>query len=941
MFRVLYCLRDHHDWKLVALAAIVCLISSGVTVMMIARARLYVERNDQAGDKASRRSYVTWVAASGAAAGFAIWATHFIAMLAYNPGAPMTFSPGLTLLSLLVAVALTAGGIETGVSQAFRGASLVGGAVVGAGIAAMHFIGMAALNLPSRLVWAPDLVFVSIAAGMALSATAMWSINRFRRNLVWRAAPLLTLAIVCHHFVAMGAVTVLPDPTRIVTGLSLSPTAMASALFCAAAAVMAVCMFAVIWGQRFDAMRADTDRRFKVLLEGLEDTLLFLLDREGRVLDWKNGAERNNRYPVKDIVGRVYGDVCALDAAFPLRYREALATAAAEGRAELEALVKDADGVPFWGHTTLRALRDDAGELLGYASITQDVTARKADQDRRLEATRNLDAALSHMSQGLLLFDRNEKLVLANRRFLDIYGLDAAQVAPGRSFRDLLATLMTTRDGVEPPVEEIEAWHARNRALIARPGGGDMVSDFFPHRTMSVSHRPMEDGGWVTTFEDISERRRAEARIAHMARHDGLTGLPNRLHLNSHLDAELARAAAADEKLAVIAIDLNGFRAINDRHGHSIGDRMLKAVAARLQDALRDGEFAARFGADEFAAVKPYRDAASLDDFLTRLSDAVSAVSEVMDADGRILSLSGGAAIGAALFPQDAATRETLLNNANLAMWRARASHSDPLCFFNAATDEAARDRRALTHDLERALENNEFRLFYQVQQSVATGQITGYEALIRWSHPQRGFVSPADFIPLAEESGAIVAIGEWVLRTACEEAARWDAPLRIAVNLSPVQLSDERLIATVRETLIGTGLSPSRLELEITETSIIEDRVRALHILRQIKALGVSIAIDDFGTGYASLDTLGAFPFDKIKIDRSFLMQADSSPQAHAIVRAILALGRSLDIPVLAEGVETPGQLELLRAEACAEAQGYLLGRPQPYAETTLRAAG
>ena len=938
MFRVLYCLRDHHDWKLVALAAIVCLISSAVTVMMIARAGLTRE----AARKEVRRSYAGWVAASGAAAGFVIWATHFIAMLAYNPGVPMTFSPGLTLLSLLVAVALTAGGIEIGVSRAFRGSGLTGGAVIGAGIASMHFIGMAALDVPGRLVWAPDLVFVSIAAGMALSAAAMWSVNRFRRHPVWRAAPLLTLAIICHHFVAMGAVTVLPDPARGVAGLSLSPTAMAAALFCAAAAVMAVCMFAVIWGQRFDAMRADTDRRFRVLLEGLEDTMLFLLDREGRVLDWNNGSERNNRYPVGEIVGKIYGDVCALDAQFPLRYRAALAAAAAEGRAELEALIQDADGHRFWGQTTLRALRGDDGELLGFASITQDVTARKADQDRSFEATRNLDAALSHMSQGLLLFDRNEKLVLANKRFLDIYGLDAARVTPGVSFRDLLVMLMATRDGAAPDPDMIEAWHARNRDLIARPGGGDMVSDFFPHRTMSVSHRPMPDGGWVTTFEDITERRKAEARIAHMARHDGLTGLPNRQHLNGHLDAELERVAALGEKLAVVAIDLNGFRAINDRHGHGVGDRMLKAVAARLSDALRDGEFAARFGADEFAAVKSYRDDGALDDFLTRLSAAVGAVTEAPDAQGRVLSLGGGAAIGAALYPQDAATRETLLNNANLAMWRARASHGDQPCFFDAGADEAARDRRALTHDLERALENGEFRLFYQVQQAVATGAVTGYEALIRWNHPQRGFVSPADFIPLAEESGAIVAIGEWVLRTACEEAARWDESLRIAVNLSPVQLSDERLIATVREALVVTGLSPSRLELEITETSIIEDRTRALHILRQIKALGVSIAIDDFGTGYASLDTLGAFPFDKIKIDRSFLMQADASPQAHAIVRAILALGRSLGIPVLAEGVETQDQLDLLCAEGCAEAQGYLLGRPQPEVATgALRAAG
>jgi predicted signal transduction protein with EAL and GGDEF domain len=299
-----------------------------------------------------------------------------------------------------------------------------------------------------------------------------------------------------------------------------------------------------------------------------------------------------------------------------------------------------------------------------------------------------------------------------------------------------------------------------------------------------------------------------------------------------------------------------------------------------------------------------------------------------MEVDGDEVRLE--ASLGVAMFPRDGTSRETLVNNADLALGRAKAaSHADKVCFYEAEMDEAARDRRALAKDLMSALKNDEFRVFYQVQKSVKTGGVTGYEALIRWKHPVRGFISPVEFIGVAEESGAIIDIGAWVLRTAVREAARWTNGARIAVNLSPVQLKDVDLIDTVREVLAETGLSPSRLELEITESTIIEDRLTALHILRQIKALGVTIAIDDFGTGYASLDTLNAFPFDKIKIDRGFLMEADRTPQARAIVRAILALGKSLEIPVLAEGVETEAQLNLLREEGCEEAQGYLLGRP------------
>ena len=915
MYRIFYCLRDQHNWKLVILAAFVCVMSSFVAVLILNRAQA---------TQGSQR--LRWVLTAGASAGFGIWATHFIAMLAYDPGLKIGFDLRLTLLSLVCAMGITAGGFEIGLSRAFKHANLTGGAVVGTGIASMHYLGMMALNVPGHVIWAGDLVATSILFGLVLGALAIWAITQPAKSRIGRfGAPLLVLAIVSHHFSAMGAVTILPDPLRQISGLILSPSLMSLTIGLASIAILSLCAFAVISGRRFDQMEDHSNRRFRILLEGLEDTAIFLLDPQGRVTDWQAGSTRNNGYRNEDIVGRVYADVSAVDADFPVRYREALKKAEAEGRAELEGPARRADGRLFWGQTLLRALRDDEGNLLGFANITQAITERKAAEDAMKATARNLDAALGHMSQGLCLFDRNEKLILANRRFSEIYGLNADIVRPGVSFRDLLIAVMSQRTGEAPDETTLESYHADHRAYISRPEGGVFVSDYFDHRIMSIAHRPMPDGGWVSTFDDITESRASQARIQHMSRHDDLTGLPNRAHFNTYLDEELTHTEANGGQLAVITLDLNRFKDINDQRGHAAGDAVLKALSERMKTVTQgDNRLIARFGGDEFTIVKRYDSVARVEEHVSQLHEAFCAPILIDDVE-----ITVSCSFGVALHPQDGVTREVLLNNADLALSRAKSIPGQTICYFDSAMDEAARDRNALAKDLTRALQNNEFRLFYQVQQSVETGEITGYEALIRWKHPERGFVSPVDFIGVAEESGSIIEIGAWVLRTACQEAVSWGNNLKIAVNLSPVQLNEIGLIETVQQVLIETGLSPSRLELEITESTIIGDKVRALHLLRQIKALGVTIAIDDFGTGYASLDTLNSFPFDKIKIDRSFLMEADKSPQARAIVRAILALGRSLNIPVLAEGVETASQLGLLREEGCEEAQGYLLGRP------------
>jgi len=415
--------------------------------------------------------------------------------------------------------------------------------------------------------------------------------------------------------------------------------------------------------------------------------------------------------------------------------------------------------------------------------------------------------------------------------------------------------------------------------------------------------------------------------LRQMALRDSLTGLPNRLSFSGHLRMEVERAQLDDRSIAVIGVDLDKFKEINDIRGHDAGDHALQTIGTRFTALLRDGEFIARIGGDEFAAVKRFGDVGELAGFVGRLDKACS---EAIDFGS--IELSAGASFGVSIYPQDGESPERMVGNADLAMYRAKAAIGQNVCYYEAQMDELARSRRDMELDLRRAIELNQLELHFQVKQSLAdSAEITGYEALLRWRHPVRGYVPPAEFIPLAEASGSILEIGTWVLREACRTAASWPAREKVAVNLSAVQLVHSDITTLVHAILIETGLSPSCLELEITESCIIHDKIRALHALRGIRALGVTIAIDDFGTGYSSLDTLRSFPFDRIKLDRSFMERLEDDQQSKAILRAVLALGKSLGIRVLAEGVETEAQLSLLQKEGCDEAQGYLLGRPAP----------
>ena len=658
--RVVSCLVTEHNPWLVLLAVFVCIAGSWVTFRLFRQAEA---RNgwQRAG----------WIFLAAQAAGSSIWCTHFIAVIAYEHEAPVTFDPAFTMVSLLIAVAGCAYGFWLSISFRFPLAAEVGGGVVGIAISAMHYSGMMAYRVDGLIDWNLDYVLASVALSVLFAGVSLrQAIKPWLGETRYLPVGLFVLAVASLHFTGMTAISVTPFSTA-----ADSTTSSTLAAF----AVVGVGML--------------------VLGAGV---ISYLIDEQ---------------------------------------------------------------------------------------------TSQEA-------------------------FDRLQKLAMT----------------------------------------------------------------------------------------------------------DSLTGLPNRTSAIEHLDQEMERARYTIAKVAIIGIDLDRFKEINDLRGHQAGDATLATIGHRLGDLLQHDEFAARIGGDEFMCVKVFIERRQLDDFLKRLEQVFSEPLHIGNVD-----LAAGASLGVALYPDDGHDRQVLISNADLAMYRAKADITRAICFYEPQMDKAAREHHALASDLSHALELGQLELHYQVQKSVQSGDVLGYEALLRWRHPTRGPISPSVFIPIAEETGLILAIGEWVLRTACAEAGRLARPYKIAVNLSPVQFAHNDLAGLIRDILVETGLSPNRLELEITESTFIADKSRALHILRQIKALGVKISIDDFGVGYSSFDTLRSFPFDKIKLDGSFTREMERNTHAMAIVRSVLTLGQSLGIPGLAEGVETASQFQILRIEGCHEAQGYYLGRPGP----------
>ena len=663
MIEVVRCITYQHDPWLVSVAVLICCIGAFAVGQMFERVR-----------KTQYMQRAGWILLTAIAAGATIWCTHFVAMIAYNADLPISLDPVMTIVSLIAAIGGTAIGLTIAIWRRNMVVHFAGGAVVGAAISAMHFIGMTAYRVDGIVEWRTGYVVAAVLCALILSGAAFAAMcsSRIKKQRLLVGAGLLVAAIASLHFTAM-------------TAMRITPLALGA-----------------------DAV---TDKQMHAL---------------------------------------------------------GLATA-----------------------------------MVGFLVIAAGISA---------------------------------------------------------------------------------------------------------------------------AFIDRQTRSDAMIRLHQLAMNDSLTDLPNRTSFNVELQRQADIALSTGKQLALLAIDLNRFKEINDIHGHKAGDYILQNLSLRMREELQNDEIVARIGGDEFAALILFEDRDRLGRFASRLDAALRAPLDIGGFEVRV-----GASIGIATYPDDADDIDDLASNADLAMYRAKRAGSLEPSYFNAALDEAIRDRRELANDLRYAIEGDQLHVHYQVQASIQSREVTGYEALLRWEHPVRGNIPPSDFIPVAEENGLILQLGEWVMRKACADAASWDNDLKVAVNVSPLQLAHADLPRQIHQILLSTGLPPRRLEVELTETALMGDRAHALHVLRQIKALGVGVALDDFGTGYSSLETLRIFPFDKIKLDRFFISGLEDSVQDAAIVRAVLALGKSLDIPVLAEGIESDAQFATLLREGCDEAQGYLLGRPGP----------
>jgi len=785
MLQVYNCITQQHDLRLVIVAGFICFLAAYCAFSLLGRAV-----------GASRKARVWWIGAGAVATGSGVWATHFIAMIAFQPNLPAGYQAGPSALSILVAVLVS--GLGLAVSMMRRiGMPLLGGAIIGAGIGAMHYIGMSALVVPGVVLYDTPYVVASLLIGMVGGGiAALVGLKKFDTTHRLSAAILLTLGIVGLHFTGMAGTAIMPDPSVPVPAQAISPIALAIAV--TAVTLMILCF-----------------------------------SLAGAILD-------------------------------------------------------------------------------------EHLVSRSAKEAERLAASETRFRQLTEATFEGILMHKGGRIVDTNHSMAELMGM-SQEALIGRDVMDCVADTSRPmlRKYVTDDIEaacEIELKHA----------DGTLIPAEVLTRTIRTEHGNGHDTQ-VLAVRDIRERKEAEERIRHMAHHDSLTGLPNRRMFMDRLTQVLARSKRDGTTVAVLCLDLDRFKHVNDLGGHAAGDELLRQVAKRLADSIRTEDTAARLGGDEFAIIQV--GVAHPDGPGIMAERLVKAIARPFDLGGQQTMI--GTSIGIALHPGDGEEGEDLVRAADTALYRAKEAGRGTFRFFEAEMDVRLQERRLLERDLRHALAEEQLRVHYQPLADCGAGKIVGFEALVRWTHPERGPISPVQFIPLAEECGLIMPLGAWVMRRACTDAASWPNDKLVAVNLSPAQFRHADLAKEILAILKETGLPAARLELEITESLLIDDPDRVLATLMVLKEAGVRISLDDFGTGYSSLSYLQRFPFDKIKIDRSFVAQMEKNADSMSIIRAVIALGKSLRIKVTAEGVESATQLNLLQQENCDLVQGYLLGKP------------
>ena len=921
MLRVYACLTEQHDLRLVSLAGLICIAACLISMNLFAHA-----------NGAERGRPLSWLLGAATVFGAGVWAFHFISLLAYEPSFPVGYDAASTAISLVGAI----GAVWLAMFVAYRfAAPMLGGAMIGAGIAVMHYEGMAALRAPAHLHWDTGYVLASVAIAMTFAAAAMrassWGPVMQRRLM---AVVLLVLAIAGLHFTAMAAVTLVPDPLIAVPAHAVTPTVLAILIATVTALIAGLGLLDLIVDDHLALRAAREAERLRRSADHLARAQRIVhtgsieQDLQTGAIEWFGetyrifGLDPNLPAPVGEAFLALFhpDDRAACETQGPAHQAAAAGQLHHKPHVSLRFRIIRPGGAVRLVHHESELVLDQRGAAVRWIGTYKDVTeAVAAEESFRLLFEGN--------PVPMWLFDPDPETL----KFLAVN--DAAVVHYGYARESFLK--MTLLD-IVPQEDRHDVKNAiRNNPIVSgnpsliwqhvKADGKEIDVLTFCRDTMFCD-RPAQ----LVAIVDVTAKRQAEARIAHMAHHDALTGLPNRVLFLDRLDETLLRVRRYPEILAVLYLDLDQFKNVNDTLGHPAGDKLLVAVADRLRTCLRDCDMVARFGGDEFAVLQiglaaPH-EAGALGERIVAL------LSEPYDIDG--LQAVIGASVGIALAPADGETAEQLLRNADIALYQAKEDGRRVFRFFEPGMGDSLRARRALEFDLRNALAAGEFELYYQPLVTLETGVICGFEALLRWHHPARGMVAPAEFIPLAEEIGLIVPIGEWVLRQACAEAAAWPDDLKVAVNLSPVQFKKSNLPQVVVATLASTGLPAARLELEITESLFLTESKTNLATLRSLRALGVCIAMDDFGIGYSGLSYLRAFPFDKIKIDRSFISELGESADCMAIIKAVTKLGSTLGIPTLAEGAETEKQLARLREAGCTEMQGYLFSRPVPASE-------
>ncbi|MBK5006781.1 EAL domain-containing protein [Pseudomonas sp. S60] len=687
-------------------------------------------------------------------------------------------------------------------------------------------------------------------------------------------------------------------------------------------------------------LAASPDAMYRLLIQSVVDYAIYMLTPEGLVANWNPGAQRAKGYSADEIVGQHYSvfyTEAERSAGAPTHN---LAQARSTGRFEETGLRLRKDGSAFRAHVVIDAVYDDEGNLVGFAKVTRDITERYQQEQALLQAkelaeqysqemarlSQFLDSVIANIPASVMVLGlESQRILLANQQALRLFA-GPQQPMVGQLPADCLAP------GAAAYVQQQLARGARSTKGHAAETRVDTACGprMLRSRTLLSQNREGQADYVLFVAEDATEQLAAHAQIHHMAHHDALTGLPNRTLFSQRLGQALLRGAEAGKLTAALCLDLDHFKNINDSLGHAFGDKLLRVLSKRLRRELRERDTLARLGGDEFAIVLTGLDSREAAHNTARR--LINAITPPFQIEGHQFSV--GVSIGVAIAPDDHQHADQLLGYADMALYEAKRNGRNRYECFAVQLDVAARQRRLVETDLRTALHLGQLQLHYQPVVDQLTSSVTGYEALLRWLHPTRGMVMPMDFIPIAEETGLIHELGTRALNLACQEAVRWDSEQTVSVNLSPVQFKNANLVHTVALALADSGLPAQRLELEITESVLLGNSDENVRVLRALKDLGVSISLDDFGTGYSSLGYLRSFPFDRIKIDKSFVHDMCDSPEAMSIIRAITGLSNSLMIKTTAEGVESEEQRKRLAAEGCSHLQGYLYGRPVPASE-------